>query len=277
MLVIPNMTRNAIPPIFGFQTYQEFLVAALSKENGCATRAQLAKYLPCQSSFVSQVLTGRSHFSLEHAIAIAKFFALPPDESRYFLLMVQKAKAGSQLLEEFFEDQMREILRARELIRNRIQVSETITSEDESRYYSSWWLAAIHILSAMDDLNTEADFAKRLSLPHSVVAEALSFLVSRKLVIENQGRYSIGKERVHLDPRSPLISRHHSNWRLRAIEAIEKGGLENLHYSLTLGVSTKDAKRIRSKLLDLLQESEPIVRDSEVESPYVMLIDFFGL
>ena len=75
--------------LYGADNYIEYLKAALTNDGkrGGAKQA-LAKYLRCQSSFVSQVLTGRSHFSLEHAVAISDFLKHSDDEREFFLLLV---------------------------------------------------------------------------------------------------------------------------------------------------------------------------------------------
>jgi hypothetical protein len=52
---------------------------------------------------------------------------------------------------------------------------------------------------------------------------------------------------------------------------------KNLHFTSIIGMSKRDAKVIRKKILKLLQEVEKDVQASEPEAPFVMSIDYYGL
>jgi len=41
------------------------------------------------------------------------------------------------------------------------------------------------------------------------------------LAEEKEGRFKIGNSRIHLPSNSPLISKHHTNWRVKAIQTLE--------------------------------------------------------
>lgn len=60
------------------------------------------------------MLSGVSHFSFEHAVAIARFLGLTETESDYFILLVHVAKAGSTELKQHYLNQLRKIQEARE-------------------------------------------------------------------------------------------------------------------------------------------------------------------
>ena len=261
--------------IFDFSTYQSYLEAELDpKHHGRGKRAEIARVLNCQTSFVSHVLTGRAHLSLEHAINLSEHYHHSPLEQKYFLLLVQKAKSGTRQLEIFFQRQIDEIQISRQSIVERIQIIDQLGPADQSIYYSTWWHLAIHILVAFPDCNTLEQIGLRLSLKKEVIESSLQFLVSRGLVIEKRTGFTIGKTRIHLGAQSDLAVRHHSNWRTKAIDVIERSDSKSLHYSGLIGVSRKDAERIRFLILKFLEETEEVIKLSSEEAPYMMNIDF---
>ena len=268
----------AATDLFQYKDYREYLKLEFSGtgENR-GRRALLSVFLKCQISFISQILTDRAHLSLEYAIRTSEFLNHTEIEKKYFMLLVQKGKAGSRELEAFFEGELQKIIKSGEEIKERINIKTHLTDEDQMRYYSAWYYSAIHILSALPGLNTADAMAGRLKLELSLVKNTLQFLEERGFVVNQGGGYRIGSTRIHLSKESPMLPRHHANWRMKAIEATDHEKNQDLHYSAILGISKKDQKRFKEKLLQLLQEFEPIIRDSKEEIPVVLLMDLFGV
>jgi len=264
--------------VFDYLHYQPYLRASLSHSAEARGRqSQLAKYLRCQSSFVSQVVGERTHLSLEHAVKSTQFLNLNAEEKHYFMLLVQKDKAASQDLVKYFQGQIDELQKRRQFVRERMKVEDEIRPQDHAIYYGVWWYLAIHILVALPGTQTRDEIAKRLSLGTEQVREALQFLVKHGLITESRGKYSIAKGRIHLGQGSPMLPRHHANWRMRAIQAVDLPKEDDLHFSGVIGISRKDGEKIRSTLLELLQKTEPVIQASQEEAAYVFLMDFFEL
>ena len=51
-----------------------------------------------------------------------------------------------------------------------------------------------------------------------------------------------------------MLPRHHSNWRTKAIEAVDQEKINDIHYSSLLGIAKRDIKVFKEKLLKLLDE-----------------------
>lgn len=209
--------------VFDFTNYKDYLLKAFDpKQGGRGQRSALAKFLGCQTSFISQVLSSDSEFSLEHAIRISDFLSLDADQKHYFMLLVQQSRAGSKNLRDYYKGLIATIRKDRAKLRERIKVFDELGGEVRTTYYSMWWYCAVHILTAFPEFHTADAISKRLNLSLTTVNDTLDFLMKNGLVDEIEGQLKIGKGRIHLDADSPMITRHHINWRTKAITALER-------------------------------------------------------
>jgi len=265
--------------IYNFDDYKKYIKKIFDTEvEGRGRRSKLAEALHCQTGFISQVLNGETHFSLEHGIKINHFLGHNKDEEHFFMLLLQKGRAGSHDLEEYYASQIKFLREKKQEIKNRIAVDATLDEKDYHIYYSQWYFAAIHILSSIPHFQTREAMAQKLQLPLALVTTVLEFLLLKGLVVQKDNLYKIGHTRIHLDKKSPLISKHHTNWRIEAIKSLEHEKSEvDLHYSSILSLAKKDALKIREFLLELLEKSEPILRDSPEEELCALCIDLFEL
>ena len=103
----------------------------------------------------------------------------------------------------------------------------------------------------------------------------LEFLVSVGLCTEAEGEYQVGVSRTHIEKGSVLTNRHHSNWRLKAIEHFERLGSEELAFTAPLTISERDAKAVYSELLESVARISERVSKSNSEKLYCLNIDWF--
>ncbi|MFZ4715675.1 MAG: DUF4423 domain-containing protein [Bacteriovoracaceae bacterium] len=143
------------------------------------------------------------------------------------------------------------------------------------KYYSVWYYSAIHILTSIPGCNSPDMISQKLKLDILTVKNSLDFLVEKSFVKIVDGNYVIGSRRIHLKKGSPMLPRHHSNWRIKAIESVDRENADDLHYTAVLGIAKEDMKFFREKLLKLLEEFEPIITKSVEDSQVVMLFDLF--
>jgi uncharacterized protein (TIGR02147 family) len=265
--------------VFHHTDYKEYLNTVFSPSGeGRGQRSLLAKAIGVHSAFVSQVLKQKVHFSLEHALRISHFLQHTEHESRYFLLMIEYGRAGSKDLRAFYKKQMEEIQEKRMQITERLQVKQTLTQADQLIYYSAWYYGAIHILLSIPSFQSKEKLTQYLRMDAKKISECLEFLCACGLAQEKEGRYTIGTTRLHLPANSPLISKHHTNWRMRAIQALENASSqESLHYSSAITLSRNDVLKIRKVLLSAVEQTENIYKPSKEEVAFVFNVDFFPL
>ncbi len=262
--------------VFDFNDYRNYLGTVFSGSGeGRGKRLKLAEYLNCQASFLTQVFSGKAHLSLEHAIKTSQYLNFNAIENDYFMLLVQKEKSGNKDLEKYFGEKIQHIRNEREQINARIKVQTDLTLEDQMKYYSVWYYCAIHILTSIPGCNLPDVISQKLKLDILIVKDSLEFLVEKGFVKIINSKYVIGSRRIHLKKGSPMLPRHHSNWRMKAIESVDRETADDLHYTAVLGIAKDDMKIFREKLLKLLEEFEPIVTRSAEDSQVVLLLDLF--
>ncbi len=270
------MPTHAPISVFEFTSYKSYLSKVLSPSGSSrGQRSRLAEALNCQTAFVSQVMNGDVHFSLEHAVQISSFLKHSPEEQHFFVLLLQKERAGSKALREYFDAQMKEITARRQLIKERIHAQSGLSTEAQMRYYSAWYYAAVHILISVPEFQVPDKIATALQLPLPLVNSTLDFLLQHGLAAMEKGRYRIGNARIHLPSDSPMISKHHANWRMKAVQSMEQLDSQNLHYSLVVSLSESDRETIRNMILKLIESTEPVLKASPEEIVCFMGLDFF--
>ena len=265
--------------IYEFKDYVGYLKSSMRGEGALrGTQSLLAKFLSCQSSFVSQVFTGRAHFSLEQGIKVTDFLGMSDEERRYFMLLLNHARSGSQSLSDYFMKEIISIQKDKLTVRSRIRESASISEQDETQYYSDWLYSAAHICSALSEVSSTADIAKKLKVDIARLSEAMSWLEDRKLVSSQGGGWAIGERRLHLTPGSLSLSRHHTNWRLRAIESLTRqGDSSDFHYSGVFALSRSAKIQLAKMLLDFVASSEQLIMPSAEEDLAALSLDLFTL
>ncbi len=268
--------------LYDFQNYKEYLNSILEiagKSRGL--RARLAEALNCQSAFISKVLNADAHFSIESAVLISEFLEHSPEEQHYFLLLVQLGRAGSRKLELYYEKQIERIRHDRRQIKKRVVSEEArpLSLEEKAIYYSSWLYVAIHVAVSVQGRDTKAALAEHFQLKLHELSRYLEFLVSAGILAEKAGHYRVGSRLLHLGHDSivdsSLLAKHHTNWRLRAIESLDRQASQDLHFSSVISFSARDIEKIREVLLKSVEEVDEVIKPSPEETAFCLAIDFF--
>ncbi len=265
--------------LFEYRDYKEYLNSALTIRGvaGRGERTRLAEFIGCHTGYISQVLRGGAHLSLEQAEAVTRFFGHNQNQAKYFLSLVQFNRAGTESLRSIFEKNLNELTEKQYELKQRLGVKKSLSPEDQSRFYSSWHYGAIHVLVSLPSCHTERGISAYLGIPIEKVSEVLQFLTEVGLVVLKDEQYQIGTTHIHLERESPMIAKHHTNWRLQAIQSLDNSQSKDLHYSSVITASHNDSVRIREILVRAIEEVRATVRGSKDEACYAYSVDFFGL
>jgi uncharacterized protein (TIGR02147 family) len=262
--------------LFDYSDYKKYINDRLDSDpKGRGGRSALAKSLTCQTAYVSSVLRGSSHFTPEQGEAINTHFAHTETEAEFFLLLLQWQRAGTESLRMRLKRQMDRIQVSRFDLKKRIGVAPILSEINQATYYSEWFYAAIHALASIPEFQTVKAMAERLNLEPSLVSQAVEFLVATGLLVSTGKDFKVGLTRLHLGSDSPLISKHHSNWRLLAMQRFPNRRTSDVHYSSVITVSRRDAVKLKEMLVGVLRSADAVIRDSREETLQCFSLDFF--
>jgi uncharacterized protein (TIGR02147 family) len=237
----------------------------------------MAEHAHFHAAYISQVLQGPAHFTMEQAALISEYLGHDLDEEQFFLLLVQLGRAGNEKLRQHYQRQIRLIQEKRLVLKNRLGFKKSLSDDQHGVFYGAWYYVAIHVLLTIPKTWDRDSIAKHLSLPVEKVSEALAFMTSTGLIQEEKGRYTVGPVSIHLGEGSPMLARHHSNWRLQAIRSLEQPSKNQLHYSSVATASEKDIPKIRAILVRAIEEARAIIKPSPEERLFCYNLDLFEL
>ena len=146
---------------------------------------------------------------------------------------------------------------------------------------------AVHALISTEKFNTPKEIADRLKISTSKAREIIEFLIKAAIIIKEGNKYELGSRDIHLSSDSPMISKHHTNWRMKAISSLdavteddsdEAGeGFQDMHYSGIISVTKEDANKIKDILIKSIQSSRKIIGESDTDEIYCYTLDMFKI
>lgn len=276
-----RVAKEGTPPsVYVYTDYKKFIEDTIEKQpnEGWGVKSQLAKALKCETSFISQVLNGDSNFSLEQGFQVAQFFKLDDEEAEFFLLLVNLARAGNVTLQNFYQKRISLIRNVRLSVTEKFRTKASLTKEEEAKYFSSWIYAAVHAAMSISKLQNVDTLSSYLGVRKDIVDEALKFLVASQLLKKTEKSYELGVIKLHLGKESAMVSKHHGNWRVRALRALETAADDKqLHYSSVVTISESDIAVIQESLLEGIARVKEKISASQPERLYSLNFDFFEL
>ncbi len=266
--------------IYRFKDYKTYLSAVEEEFNRFdrGFRSRLAEALGVQNAFVSKVLNQpKVHFSIEQAMSATQALELDKDESAYLIWLVESARAGTKELKEFFLNLI-ELAQNRYLnIKNRVGSASAPSEQDQNRFYSHWLYGAAHVMSSIPQFTSIAKMAEALRVDQKALREVLIFLSQIGLVTAKDDLFLIGPTQLHLSKSSPHISKHHTNWRLKAIDDVSDPASGGIHYSTVSSLSHKDVEKLKHDLTEVIQDYVEVIKASPEETACCFNLDFFRL
>jgi uncharacterized protein (TIGR02147 family) len=269
---------NEQKSILDFNDYKEYLrskVGGPRQKKG--VKSAMARALGCQPTYITHVLNAHANLSLEQAEAVNSFFAHTKEEGQLLILLVLRDRAGTHTLKTNFQEQIDQLRASRLVLTKRLGQRNVLTEDQRATFYSVWYFLAAQIGLTIPAWRTHEALAKNLGLPSARVAEILQFLCEVGLVEKNGSQFVPTENQIRLGKDSHHIFKHHTNWRVKAIESLEREDLNDLHYSSVVSLSEKDVVRIKNLLLDQLKDNLKIVAESKEEKLYGLNIDFYNL
>lgn len=264
--------------VFEYDDYKKFIIELLldMPRKGYGQFRKIADHLGVNSVVITQIFKGDRELSTEHAWELAQYLGLSELETRYFILLVSSARSGTVRLKQHYTRELAELrARARDL-KNRVPQDTQLSEEARAMFYSNWYYSAIRLVSSIDGYQNVDAIADYLGLPRGVVKQASDFLLKQGLMVESRGALKMGPRLTHLESTSPLISRHHANWRLRSMQRSGTPlGADELSYTSPMALSFETRRQVRDEVVKLIESILKRVKSDESECVACLNIDWF--
>src|SRR5689334_11496593 len=133
-----------MPNVFEYSGYRLYLKAWLeyAKNQKIFNLSRLAGVAEVHATFLSQVLLGTKHLSLEQAALISQHIGHSRIEREYFFVLIQLDRAGTQVLREYWSEKKSELEGQRNKLSERFVSHHELTDQQRAIFYSSWLYVA---------------------------------------------------------------------------------------------------------------------------------------
>jgi uncharacterized protein (TIGR02147 family) len=265
--------------IFSYTDYAKYLINYMSNlpGKGRGFKARIAGALKCKSSYVSQIFARSAVLSQEQAFSLNTLLQHGELEAKYFLLLVQFARAGTTELKEHYKSEIKKMQAESMRLKNRFEFGSLESKVDEFKYFSTAEHALVHVLTTIPAYQNKAAMLKKLKITPTRLEVILTDLLKWNLLQTKGDRYTPGVERIHLPDDAPIISTHHINWRVEAMKNCKTPSEHDLHYSSAVSVSEKDFRKIRENLTKAIEDTRNTIKESNSEILCSFNLDYFEI
>jgi len=266
--------------LYSYSDYRRFLIDHIAKlpKKGRGELSRMAHELGVHSTLMSLILSGERELTLEQAYDLAAYLQFTEMENEYFVLLVQFQRAGNHRYKAHVKKKIEEIRAESAKISNRFEHESKLSEEQRSLFYSSWIYSAIRLFTDTKPVGVSVeDIAERFRLNRPQVMAVLEFLLSCGLVKQNKDLYQMGTQRTFLEQGSPHLIKHHSNWRIKAVQKADRVSNSELMFTSPMSLSKQDFELIREDLAELLKKISKVVKDSSAEEIACLNIDMFWI
>lgn len=265
--------------LFEFNNYQLYLKYQLERQGKGrrGLKSQFAEAVKCNPAYVTRLLEGTALLSLEQGLRANIFLGHTAEEGEFFLALIGLARAGSTELKDYFKKRLESLREQRSQLSKRIKATESLPEVIQGKYYSLWLYAAVDIATSIPSLQTVQALSEYFEIPLAEVTSILSFLEEAGMVHYEEGLWKNTNRSIYLSPDSPHLRKHHLNWRLKAMQLIERVQTKNLHYSSVVSISHKEFENLKQHFIQSVIKAREIVKDSPNEVVAGYNIDCFLL
>lgn len=208
---------------------------------------------------------------------LCDYLGFDKTEIDYFMLLVQKQRAGNFKLENYYQSKVLGLQNELQDMKSRLSDKKILDENDKALFYSNWFYSAIRLSTSLEQVNTKEDISDFTGLQPKIVNQVVNFLLSVGLLNSVDGKLEMGPAITHLEANSPLIARHHANWRVKAMDKHPHLTNDEFCFSAPLTIAEKDAPKVREILTQAIESISHIVKDSEeVDKLYCVNIDWFN-
>lgn len=266
--------------IFEYGDYRSYLrahIRALPRK-GRGELSNIAKHLGMNTTLLSQIMSGSRDFNHEQTYSLSLYLGHMELEMDFFSLLVQIERAGTSELKEHLKKKLNAIKSESLKLSKRIIYEKKLSDQERAVFYSSWAYSAVHIFTSLSDKGVTLDeISRRFSFSKVKAAEIVQFLLSSEIIIEKSGRYRPGVQSTFVEQGSPHLLKHHSSWRVKAIQKSENLSDNELMITGQYSLSKKDFLSLRERLTEFVKVLNMAVKETDPEEIVCLNLDWFWL
>jgi uncharacterized protein (TIGR02147 family) len=263
--------------LFDYSDYRDYLRAWLeaAKAERSSNLSRLAEVARVHPTFLSHILSGSKHLSLEQAALLSLHLGHTRLEKDYFFVLIHIDRAGLTELKEYWLEKKRQLEAEKNNLGRRFKSHHELTDHQQAIFYSSWIYIAVWTSIAIDGGQSLEQIAERFQVSRTKAEELLAFLIQIGVCFESGGVFQMGKTHVHVSNDSPFVVKHHSNWRIKAIQRMDSREDKELFFSAPMSISRKDFEVLRERFNLAIKETVELAKLSAAEDLFCLNIDLF--
>lgn len=263
--------------IYDYNCYRKYLNQWIKSfpTGGRGLNRKMAEVLNCNSSFVSQFLSGSKDLNLEQAMKLSKFLNHTSLEQKYFINLVSFDRAGEFQLQEYFKKELKNLQNEGKKLKNQLQVNKSLNLADSIKYYSDPTYSLVRLAFSIDSINTKKDLQSRLNIKEEKLDRILTFLLDTSLLKKQDENFVLTDLKTHINSESGIIKLHHKNWRLKALERQEHKEDFDLFYTGPMTVAYQDADKVKKILEEALKKIYGVIEVTNPNEVYCLNMDWF--
>lgn len=249
----------------------------LKPKRGRGLIQELANHLRISQPQMSQLFRGIKNMTIENAIAIAHFFHWSPEETDYWIYLVERERASDFTTKKYFENKMDQVKSKALSIKESFGPHHELNDNDKAEFYSSWLYSAIRLFCSIKNGKTRQQILS--SFPEvnpNTIDKVLNFLVEKKLLKKQSDLYVLGENKTFVKRGSPFLKSHLTNWRIRAVEIANNISDEEIMFSAPFSISKKGFAIIRKELQQQIESlSKNLESYGDAEDVICLNIDLY--
>lgn len=258
-----------------YTTYLNHWIKA-QPNDGFGLRKKISDHLGVQTSYFSQVLSGKVVLKEDYALVLNDYLRHDFIESDYFLTLVAIDRASSRGLKNYYQNKAQEIRAKLKQVVNgqdqKVKILDQETQYDE--FYSSWAYSAVHALTALEGV-TLATLKSQLGISETSAKKIIHYLTELGLVIKEENQFKHSGKGLHLSKDHKWVQRHHINWKIKTLEILQQSHPDDLHYTSVASFSAREAEIIKDLMRSLIQDVRSHISKAKDENVYYYSLDFF--
>lgn len=235
----------------------------------------MAEKLGVPSPVFSQILSGSRELSEDHAYLLCDYMSFSELQRDYFICLVQISRASHYGYIEHLKKKLIQIKDKSQNLSTRLDFEGSLSEKDQAEFYSSWVYSAIRLFCDIKKGASIDEIAVELRLTKDRAIRIVQFLLKNGLIKIENNLYHMGPARTHVGKDSPFVVKHHTNWRIRAIERSQSLNDGELMFTGPMTISEKDFSQVREKMVNLIQQVSETVKNSPSEKLACFNLDFF--